>query len=109
MTLYTKRIIKIGASILGSAFITGIIMCWYKLRGVSLTHEDGILIRGTILPVVLMFYLFFITIPIIAISGILVFIAVKKQKLWWLSIIGFILFALYWLVMAFISSILVFS
>jgi mannose/fructose/N-acetylgalactosamine-specific phosphotransferase system component IID len=101
----TKKIIIPGAVILGVAFVGGIVFTWCTLPDSSQFPSDpGVLGRSTALPLLFMFQFFPITIPVLLISGALIFTSVKKQKLWWLSTIAFLLFGSYWFALAFIGG-----
>ena len=90
---------------MGAAFIGGIIFTWCTLPDSSQFPSDpGVLGRSVGLPLVFMFQFFPITIPVLLFSGALIFASVKKQKLWWLSTIAFLLLALYWFFLAFIGG-----
>jgi len=100
-----KRIIIVGSWVCCVALITGVACTWYTLRNVNLhSDEPGVLSRSTVLPLCFMFQLFPVTIAVLGVSGALIFAAVRKQKLWWLSIVGFITIGLYWLFWVFVAS-----
>ena len=44
-----------------------------------------------------MFHVLKVTIPVLVVSGALIVAAAIKQKLWWLSIVGFLAIGIYWL------------
>ena len=101
----TKKLIIPGAAILGLAFFGSIVFTWCTLPDSSQFPSDpDVLVRSISLPVIFMFQFFPITIPVLMLSGALVFASLKKEKLWWLSIIAFVLFGLYWFALAFIGG-----
>jgi mannose/fructose/N-acetylgalactosamine-specific phosphotransferase system component IID len=101
----TKKLIIPGAAILGLALVGGIVFTWCTLPDSSQFPSDpGVLGRSIGLPLGFMFQFYPITIPVLLISGALIFASLKKEKLWWLSTIAFVLFGLYWFALAFIGG-----
>jgi hypothetical protein len=101
----TKTIIISGAVILGLAFFGGIVFAWCTLPDSSQFPSDpDVLVRSISLPLIFMFQFFPITIPVLLIAGALIFASLRKEKLWWLSTIAFVLFGLYWFALAFIGG-----
>ena len=98
MNSHRKRITIAGAWILGVAFVGGIAFTWLRLRSVHVhPDEPGFLPRSTILPLFFMFHVLKVTIPVLVVSGALIVATAIKQKLWWLSIVGFLAIGIYWL------------
>lgn len=105
MEPFRRRIIVTGVWILSIAFVGGIVIMWLILRDVALhPQEPGFLSRSTTIPMFFMFQLFPITIPILGISGALIFAASRKQKFWYLSIVGFLALGVYWLLWVLIAG-----
>ena len=105
MVRYRKRIIIVGSCICCLAIIAGIACTCFTLRNVNLhPNEPGVLSRSTVLPLCFMFQFLPITIAVLVISAALVFTAFRKQKLWWLSIVGFNIIAVYWLFWVLLAS-----
>ena len=59
-----------------------------------------IVVGSMVSPIMLMSAFYQFTIPVFTVSGLLLYISVRKQKLWWLSIIGFLFIGAYWLSLA---------
>ena len=98
MDRYRKRIIIAGSWFYCVALIAGITFTWYTLRNADLhPDEPGVLSRSTVVTLWFMFQCFHVTIAVLGVSSALIFAAIRKQKLWWLSIVGFITMGVYWL------------
>ena len=105
MDRYRKRILIAGSWVCCVALIAGITCTWYALRNEDFhPDEPGILCRSTVVPFWFMFRHLPVTIAVLGVSGALIFAAVRKQKLWWLSIVGFIIIGVYWLYWVLLAS-----
>lgn len=99
-----------GAIMLGATLVAGILLghtIGPSVAGLNWEDENGWLWRTTFCPVwfASAWPIFIITIPVVIVSAILVFIAIKKEKLCWLSIFGFFLIDIYWLLLVYVANI----
>ena len=98
MERHRRRIVTAGSLILAVAFLAGVAFTWFTLRDASLhPDETGFLGRSTVVPLLFIVAVFPVTIPVLGIAGVLVFIGMRKQKFWWLAIVGILGVTVYWL------------
>ena len=107
MNLYHKKIIITGLCFFVLVLIAGIFLSWLVISNARLSPiKESFLIRSTILPLFIMAGFALVTIPVFLISSGLIFLAFLKSKIWWLSIFGFVIAGIYWLIMVWASSLM---
>jgi apolipoprotein N-acyltransferase len=101
-----KRIIMAGFVVLGLSLLAGIALSCYIYRdGSPHPNDPGFFVRSTFfLPFAFILGCAATTIPVFFISAGLILISLNKRKLWWLSIIAFIILGLYWLLWILLAS-----
>lgn len=97
-----KRLILIcGFVILALSVLTGIYVSFKEWdRGdpfeVSKWGEYNPLGRATYGTLAFALLLFPITLPVLAVSGVLIYFGIKRQRLWPLSLLGFLIIGVVW-------------
>jgi len=102
MQSYKRRILLSGFAILVLSFLAGIAVSFYQWdRGSpfdrSTWGEDGFNpVARAIYPVVLLFMFFPLAVPFILVLLVPVYIGFKREKLWPVSLIGFLAMGVLW-------------
>ena len=101
MTAHKRRILLAGVAILGASFLAGIVLSFYQWDRGSPFHPRtwnyyNPLGRATYGPLLFAFVLFPITLPVALILLATVYVGIKREKLWPLSLLGFLSMGLLW-------------
>ena len=99
---HRRRILFSGFAILAVSFIAGVVLSFYQwdhgspfdLSNWSNFNPIG---RATYGPLALAVILFPVTLPLLLLVSVLVWVGMKKQRLWPLSLVSFIGLGLLWL------------
>jgi len=102
LTVYKRRILLAGVAILVLSFLTGIGLSFYQwdhgspFERSSWGHYNP-LGRATYGPLAFAFVLFPITVPVAFIILVAILVGMHKEKLWPVSLLGFLSMGLLWL------------
>ena len=102
MTTHKRRILLAGVAILASSFLAGIVLSFYQWDFGSPFERSSWgqynpLGRATYAPLAFAFVLFPITLPVVLIPLVAIYVGMRKEKLWPLSVLGFLSTGLLWL------------
>ncbi len=98
---YRRRVWAVGLTILAASFLMGIFLSFYQWdRGSPFARSSWGYInplgRATIGPLGFALVLFPITIPVLLVLSVPIYYGMKREKLWPLSILGFLGIGVLW-------------
>jgi hypothetical protein len=102
LTTYRRRVLFGGGAILALSFLAGIVLSFHQWDHGSPYHwrtwgEYNPLGRATYGPLAFAFVLFPVTVPVLLIVSVPIYIGLRKERLWPLSLLGFLSLGLLWL------------
>ena len=102
MKTYQRRILLAGLAILTLSFLSGIALSFYQWDlgspfAPSSWGQFNPLGRATYAPLIFALMLFPVSLPIVLILSVLVYAGMQKEKLWPLSLFGFLSMGAMWL------------
>ena len=102
MTTQTRRTLLEGFAILALSFLIGIVISFYQWEDGSPFDQSNWgyynpLGRATYGPLTFAFLLFPITLPLALILFGIIYVGIKKEKFWPLSLLGFLSTGVLWL------------
>jgi len=106
MTRYRQKTIVVVAVFTIASFTASVGFSLLHSEPPETTHpsEPGILVRAIVVPFLFLAGWCVATAPVAALAFILLTVSLVKDRLWWLSIIGFSVLELLWLPAAWFAS-----
>lgn len=99
---YKRRVLLAGLAILALSFLTGVVLSFYQWdRGSPFDRSSwgyyNPLGRATYGPLAFAFVLFPITLPLALILLVPIYVGIRKERFWPLSLLGFLSMGLLWI------------